>query len=207
MRSSGRIAKTVGLEYEVIYPILLAKEHPLTKLIIMDCHNKVKHLGMAATLTMLRKCGYWVTRARQAVKSVLSDCCTCRKYNSFSFKYPKLTNLPKHRVNFVRPYKHTGIDYTGHIWVDTEKGGKKYYILIFTCLNVRSVHLELVESMSSATFVQAFIRFTNIYGIPSHIYSDNARSFKQVFATNIFNKHVESVEFKDKFLTSCIKHV
>ena len=88
------------------------------------------------------------------------------------------TNLPKHRVNFVRPYNHKGIDYTGHVWVDTDKGAKKYYILILTCLNIRSIHLELVESMSSAAFVQAFIRFTNTYGIPIHIYSDNTYSFK-----------------------------
>ena len=83
----------------------------------------------------------------------------------------------------------------------------QFYILVFTCLNIRSIHVELVENMSSAAFVQAFIRFTNIYDIPSHIYSDNARSFKQVFVTNISNKHVKSEDFKNKFLTSCIKHI
>ena len=48
------------------------------------------------------------------------------------------------------------------------------YLLIFTCLNVRAVHIELVPDMNTNPLVLAIIRFTNIYGIPTHIYSDNA---------------------------------
>ena len=50
-------------------------------------------------------------------------------------------------------------------------------MLLFTCLNVRAVHIELVPDMSTHQFVLAFTRFTNVYGIPSHLYSDNAKSF------------------------------
>ena len=175
----------------------------------MECQNRCQHLSITATLTMLRKCGYLVTRARQAVKNVLSDCCVCRKYNSFSFRYPKLTNLPKHRVNFVRPYKHTGIDYTGHVWVDTDNGAKKYYILVFTYLNIRSIHMELVESMSSAAFVQAFIRFTNIYGIPSHIYTVTMhivlnRYFPPIYLISMWNLRNLRINFWQAVSNTCV---
>ena len=40
-----RIAKAT-LEYDLIYPILIAKNHPLSTLIINSCHNKCKHLGI-----------------------------------------------------------------------------------------------------------------------------------------------------------------
>ena len=49
--------------------------------------------------------------------------------------------------------------------------------------------------MSTHSFILALIRFTNIYGIPSHIYSDNAKSFiagcnliEEVFASSEFNE-------------------
>ena len=87
-----------------------------------------------------------------------------------------MTNLPKHRVNFIKPYMHTGVDFTGHLFVKNEFGeNSKMYLLIFTCLNVRAVHIELVPDMSAQSFVLAFLRFVNLYGVPSYLYSDNAR--------------------------------
>ena len=91
-----------------------------------------------------------------------------------------MTNFPKHRVNLVKPFQHTCADFTSHPWVKHEEGGVvKMYILLFTCLNVHAVglHIELVPDMSTHQFVLAFTQFTNIYGIPSHFYSDNAKSF------------------------------
>ena len=114
---------------------------------------------------------------RQVVKSILSKCIICRKFNSLLFRYPRMTNLPKHRVNLVKSFQHTGVDFTGHLWVKNEGEVVKMYILLFTCLNVRAVHIELVSDMSTHQFVLAFSRFTNVYGIPSHLYSDNAKSF------------------------------
>ena len=34
----------------------------------------------------------------QTVKSVINPCLVCRKFNNLSYKYPKMTDLPKHRV-------------------------------------------------------------------------------------------------------------
>ena len=70
------------------------------------------------------------------------------------------------------------------------------YLVIFTCLNIRALHVELGKNMSTLSFILALIRFTNIYGIPSHIYSDNAKSFiascdlmEEVFTSSEFNDH------------------
>ena len=46
-------------------------------------------------------------------------------------------------------------------------------ILIFTCFNVRAFHLELMNDMSTHSVALAMVRFFNIYGVPSNIYSDN----------------------------------
>ena len=113
------------------------------------------------------------------------------------FKHPKATNLLKHRVNVIKPFQHTGIDYIGHVWVKTNEGVSKMYLLIFTCLNIRAIHTELVQDMSTHSFILALLRFTNIYGIPSHIYSDNAKSF--IAGCKLMDEVFASSEFNDKF--------
>lgn len=189
----------------MLFPVLLPGFSHLTALIIMDCHVKCKHLGIAATLCKFRLSGFWVHKARQRIKAVISSCSLCKKYNAISFKYPKVTNLPKHRVNFVRPYLHNGIDFTGHLWIQVEGERRKMYILLFTCLNIRAVHLELVNDMSTHSVVLAMVRFFNLYGVPTHIYSDNARSF--VAGCDLVKQVFVSDEFVGKFSTFNIKHL
>ena len=156
---------------------MLAKSHNSTKLMIIKNHKRCKHLGVQATKNKIRLSGFWIPKARQAVKSVISKCTICQKFNNLVFKYPKVTNLPKSRVNYIKPYRHTGIDYTGHVWVKGDRGVCKMYLLIFMCLIVGAVHVELVKDMSTNSFILALIRFTDIYDISSHIYSGSAKSF------------------------------
>ena len=203
LRSNGRSGKCSQYEYDLINPILLAKDHNLTRLIIEDCHVKVQHLGISATLTKVRMSGFWIPKARQAIKNVISPCTMCKRFNSLSFKYPKVTNLPKHRVNFIKPFEHTGIDFTGCIYVKDSKRFKKMYLLIFTCLNIRAVHIELLPDIDTHSLVLAIIRFTNIYGVPSHLYSDNAKSFiagcdvmKEIFLASEFCEHYSKYNIK-----------
>ena len=59
--------------------------------------------------------------------------------------------------------------------------------------------------MSTDHFVLAMVRFCNEYGIPSHLYSDNARSF--ISGVNIMEKVYTSNEFQEKFGIYDIKHV
>ena len=208
IRTAGRIDKTQSYDYEILNPILLHKSHTLTKLLIKYYHEKVKHLGIAATLTKVRLSGFWIPRSRQSVKNVISSCYLCKKFNSLAFKYPKLTNLPKERVNYIRPYQNVGVDYTGHVFVKTDDNKtNKMYLLVMTCLNIRSVHIELVQDMGTCAFVQALIRFSNQHGIPSKIFSDNARSFDTALGSNLIEYHVKSKEYIDKFQVFNIRHL
>ena len=207
LRSAGRAANVLEFEYDVINPILLAKDHNLTSLIIEDCHERCQHLGIGATLNKVRLAGFWIPKGRQAVKNVISLCFMCKRFNSLAFKYPKVTNLPKHRVNLIKPFRHTGIDYTGVIQLREKKGDKckEMYLLIFTCLCIRAVHIELVPDMNTKSLVLAIIRFTNIYGIPSHIYSDNAKTF--IAGCDLMKEVFKASEFSERFSKYNIKHI
>ena len=205
LRSDGRIGKTRYFEEDIINPIVLAKEHPLTRRIVEDCHRKCKHLGIQSTLNQVRLSGFWIPKPYQSIKKILAICTTCKKFNSIAFKYPRVTNLPKHRVDLIKPFKHLGLDYTGHIFVRQNGKNVKMYILLFTCLSIRAIHIELLPDMTANQFVLALIRFTNHFGIPSHIYSDNDRSI--IAGTNLVSQVFLSSEFKENFDKFNIKHV
>ena len=70
-------------------------------------------------------------------------------------------------MNFVKPYKYTGVDFTGSFLVRLGGTYSKFYLLVYTCSNIRAIHLELVPSMCISDFLLSFIKFTNIYGFPS----------------------------------------
>ena len=206
IRSRGRIGKAQLFNYEIMNPVLLAKDSHLTRLVIEFYHRRCKHLGIQCTLNAIRTNGFWIPRMRQCVKKVLSNCSTCRKFNALALRYPKMTNLPKHRVNFVKPFMHTGVDFTGHLFVKNDLNENvKMYILIFTCLNVRAIHIELVPDMSTRSFILAFLRFVNLYGVPSYLYSDNARSF--VSGCQTLEQFMISDEYKEHFQNYDIKHI
>ena len=206
IRSRGRISKTTYYDYNVLNPIMLGKYHHFTKLIISDAHLKCKHLGLSATLNYIRVHGAWISQGRQVVKSVISECFLCRKHNQFAFNYPKFTNMIKPAVNFFRPFQHVGVDYTGHLWI---KGSNdkctKMYILIYTCLNIRAIHLDLLPDMSTSSFLMSFKRFTVAFGVPSHLYSDNALSF--VKGGNVLENSLVSNEFSEYLSKSDIVHI
>ena len=205
IRSKGRIDKNVDLKYNVVNPILMPKHHHLTRLIIYYAHCTSRHMGLQPTLNFLRMHGFWILKACQAVLSVIKECVVCKRYNIPSVKYPSPASLLATRVNLSVPFTHTGVDYTGHIWIKDRSGVKvKVYILIFTCFSTRVIHLEALDSMSTAEFILAFVRFVNKYGIPSAVYSDNVKSFVQ--AGNIIEHLLSSSEFEEKFCIASTEH-
>ena len=54
LRSRGRIGKTDRYDYNVVNPILLAKDHHFTTLIVESYHKQCKHLGIQSTLNAVR---------------------------------------------------------------------------------------------------------------------------------------------------------
>ncbi|GFQ74794.1 integrase catalytic domain-containing protein [Trichonephila clavata] len=85
--------------------------------------------------------------------------------------------LPRDRIEQSPPFDVTGLDFAGPIFVKNSK--EKFYILLCTCAVTRSLHLELVTSLTTEAFLLAFRRFISRRGLCTVIYSDNARTFKR----------------------------
>ncbi|CAG7829398.1 unnamed protein product [Allacma fusca] len=55
---------------------------------------------------------------------------------------------------------------------------EKRYGVLFTCLTVRAVHLEMAQDLSTPSMLNALRRFIGRRGSPENIYSDNGTNFK-----------------------------
>ena len=95
LRVGGRLQHSTP-EYQSKHQLLLPSKHHVTKLLIMDVHESVGHLGQEYVLTNLRQ-KYWVVHGRAAVRRVLGNCLTCRKQNALKSQQI-MADLPSDRL-------------------------------------------------------------------------------------------------------------
>ncbi|XP_065060575.1 uncharacterized protein LOC135687848 [Rhopilema esculentum] len=177
LKCKGRLENS-DLALETKFPIILPNNNWFTRLVIEDCHERVMHEGLKATLTEYRS-SFWTTKGRQYVKKILRDCRKCKKVQGKSYGVPSVAPLPEFRVKEVPPFTYIGIDFAGPLFYKSKIGKmEKCYIALYTCATSRAIHLDLVEDMSGPTFIRSLRRFTSRRGTPSLINSDNAKTFK-----------------------------
>ena len=172
LRVKGRL-EFAELTYEERHPIILPKSH-LSLLLIRFQHRLLKHAGVPSMIASLRN-QYWIVGVRRMAKQVKRECIACQRQDAPAANQP-WAPLPALRVTQAPPFVVTGMDHAGPLYC-SDAGGKKFYILLFTCGVVRAVHLELVSSLTTEETLLALRRFVARRGLPSVIYSDNARTF------------------------------
>ncbi|KRY80861.1 hypothetical protein T4D_1618, partial [Trichinella pseudospiralis] len=189
LKRRGRLSRA-QLEEETKFPTLLPRKGMIVDLLIRREHNRQLHAGVAQTLAALRE-RFWILRGRSAVKRVLRTCGICRRVAARPFQQ-RMGDLPAIRVNPARPFSNVGIDFVGPLLVRSESSKsviKKAYICLFTCMVVRTIHLEIVPDQTIESFLRSLRRFVARRGRPDTIQSDNFRTFHQA---NAFLKHVFS---------------
>ncbi len=179
IRVGGRLKESL-IDYDIKHPMVIPKNSILSKLIINDAHQATMHGGTQLTMSHTRN-KYWIIDTRKSVRNQITKCVKCHRYSQ-KMQEQLMGNLPDPRVNMSRAFLHTGIDYAGPVKVLTRrKPGKrevtKGWIAVFVCLCTKAIHLELVSSLTTKEFLASFTRFQCRRGLPSDMYSDNAKTF------------------------------
>uniref|UniRef100_A0A7I4XXG8 Integrase catalytic domain-containing protein n=1 Tax=Haemonchus contortus TaxID=6289 RepID=A0A7I4XXG8_HAECO len=159
-------------------PILLAPDHALTKMIIRQSHLVLSHAGVEHLVSVLRQ-RYFIPSIRTLVRSIIRQCVPCQRQQACPYKYPNPPDLPFERVTRSRPFQRIDLDYFGPLQASIQSmEARKVWVCLFTCMTTRALHLELVHDNSSSEFLFAFRRFMARRGVPDHVISDNAPTFK-----------------------------
>ena len=189
LRVGGRLSKA-NLSQDEKHPAIIPKHSHWAKLLIRHYHQKIQHMGRRSTLAAVREAGYWMINGASTVKAEIRNCVTCAKLRRPT-ESQMMGNLPKERLEQSPPFTHVGMDVFGPYLVKDRRSIVKRYGLIFTCLYSRAVHIEMLDELSTDSFINALRCFTAIRGHVTTLYSDNATNFTG--AKNLFNKELDRV--------------
>ena len=123
VRCHGRLGKS-GLSEDAKRPILLPGKHPLTNLIIQQCHEIVGHSGVARMLAEVRS-KYWIIKGRQVVRKIIKGCRRCKRFLVKRLQDNQTSQLPSFRVNQSRPFQYTGVNFAGPLHIRNGKEEKR----------------------------------------------------------------------------------
>ncbi|UYV66611.1 hypothetical protein LAZ67_4002308 [Cordylochernes scorpioides] len=159
LRVGGRI-KYANVNPDQKFPLLLPKNHHFTKLIILHFHTRYLHAGPQLVLSLIRN-SYWIMGGRDIVRRIIKQCITCFRFRAKT-AVQIMGNLPADRVNPSRPFTKTGVDLAGPYELKPSltrsKGMIKCYVILFVCFSVKAIHLEMVTSLSTSSFIAALRR-------------------------------------------------
>ncbi|KAJ8385319.1 hypothetical protein AAFF_G00190350 [Aldrovandia affinis] len=108
----------------------------------------------------------------------LNDCFECRKWCGKTV-IPKMANLPPSSLRLLRPaFYSTGMDCFGPFPVKIGRRNKKRWGIVFKCLTTRAVHIDLLLSIDTDSFLMSLHWFIARRGKPHELLSDYGTNFR-----------------------------
>ncbi|XP_021372003.1 uncharacterized protein LOC110462388 [Mizuhopecten yessoensis] len=150
------------------HPIILPKHHHISVLLVRFYHQKVWHQGRHFTEGSVRSAGFWIVGSKRLISSEIAKCIVCRKLRGH-LGWQHMADLPVDRLKPAPPFSYVGVDAFGPwpIVYRRTRGGaanQKRWALLFSCLVTRAIHIEVIEELSSSSFINALRRFVAIRG-------------------------------------------
>ena len=180
LRVGGRLRQADQM-YEEKHPAILPKKSYLARLAVKHQYNKIYHQGRQMTHGAARQAGLWIVGAKRLISEVINQCVTCRRLRG-RLVTQHMANLPQDRLDTPPPFTNVGFDVFGPWQVSTRKtrGGavnSKRLGLVFTCLNCRAIHIEVLETMTASSFICALRRFFAVRGPPAVLRCERGTNF------------------------------
>lgn len=175
LRVGGRLSRAAMSENSK-HPAIVAKDLRVANLILQHIHKEVGHGGRNHILSRLHQ-KYWIPRAGTLIRSIMARCVVCRRHHG-AVGQQQMADLPESRVTPERPpFTCVGVDYFGPFEVKRGRSLVKRYGVIFTCLAIRAVHIEVAASLDTDSFINALRRFIARRGQVQELRSDNGTNF------------------------------
>ncbi|XP_062698475.1 uncharacterized protein LOC115257886 [Aedes albopictus] len=191
LRMEGRIGVAEFVPFDTKFPILLPREHIISYRLIEFYHQRYGHANKDTVYNELRQ-RFSIPNLRADVAFVMKNCQWC-KVRKTQPQTPRMAPLPVERLTpFTKPFSYVGIDYFGPIDVTVGRRTEKRWVVLFTCLNIRAIHLEVAYRLNTESCIMAIRRFVVRRGPPIAIFSDNGTNFKA--ANKELQKQIQCID-------------
>ncbi|XP_037976042.2 uncharacterized protein LOC105390026 [Plutella xylostella] len=177
LRVGGRIEAARDVPADMKHPVILDGRHHIARLIVKHLHIRAAH-GNHETVVNELKQKYWVLKIRPTVKRVAMECMVCR-IRKAEPRPPRMGDLPEARMaHHQRPFTFCGLDLFGPMEVTVGRRREKRYGVLFTCLTVRAIHIELVATLTTESLIMALRRQACRRGWAQQLFSDNGTNLR-----------------------------
>lgn len=180
LRVGGRLQHSM-LQRNESNPIIIPNKHHIATLLVRHHHERVKHQGRHLTEGAVRTSGLWLVGGKRLISTIIHKCVFCRKLRGLS-EQQLMSDLPEERLKMDPPFSYVGLDVFGPWEIVTKRtrGGQvnnKRWAVLFTCMSTRAIHIEIVETMTASSFINALRRFFSLRGPPKQLRSDRGTNF------------------------------
>ncbi|XP_057209258.1 uncharacterized protein LOC130566061 isoform X1 [Triplophysa rosa] len=177
----GGLLRHASLDSELKNPIILPKQCHVAQLLVNYYHSKVHHQGRQFTEGAIRSAGLWIVGGKRLISSILHRCVICRRLRGKQ-EVQKMADLPPERLSSSPPFTYVGLDVFGPWTVVSRRtrGGvaeNKRWAILFTCMSIRAVHIEVIESLNTGSCINALRRFFAVRGPAKQLSSDRGTNF------------------------------
>ena len=163
LRARGRLSKALRLE-TARFPLI-----PSVRLMVKHFHQTNLHCGTEQTRSLLMEL-YWILRCRAVIKQTVRQCIPCGRMIQ-KVAAPQMADLPEFKLprENHQVFQTTGLDFVGPFPVKEHGRNRPRYILLFTCLVVRAVHLKVAVVLTTDSTINCIRRFISRRGKPKKI--------------------------------------
>lgn len=180
LRVGGRLQHSM-LQRNESNPIIIPNKHHIATLLVRHHHERVKHQGRHLTEGAVRTSGLWLVGCKGLISTIIHKCVCCRKLRGLS-EQQLMSDLPEERLKVDPPFSYVGLNVFGPWEIVTKRtrGGQinsKRWAVLFTCMSTRAIHIEVVETMTASSFINALQRFFSLRGPAKQLRSDRGTNF------------------------------
>ena len=121
---------------------------------------------------------FWILdhQCNAAVRSLIFKCVKCCRLRG-RLGEQKMAELSMNRLAEAPPFTYCGVDMFGPFVIKQQRNEIKCYRAMFTCMSTWAVHIEIIRSLNSVSFIQALRQVIACRGNIRVLYSDNGTNF------------------------------
>ena len=171
------------MPFDFKHPYLIPADHPLASMLVYRLHSEAKHQGGHITSAAIRQAGYYIFCVRwPSYSRLINNCLLCKKLIG-KLASQMMSELPWDRLEDTPRFQSTAIDVFGLFYVHKGRETRhtpatiKVWVVIFVCLPSRAIHLEPLDGLDTASFINALSHFSSVRGTPRFIRSGRGTNF------------------------------
>ncbi|XP_062704132.1 uncharacterized protein LOC134286523 [Aedes albopictus] len=204
LRMEGRCDRAENLPFDMRFPVILPRDGPVTELLVRHYHEAYGH-AFRETVKNEIKQRFLIISVNTVLAKVERSCNWCKVRKSLP-KVPRMVSIPVQRLTpYKRPFTFVGIDYLGPVQVSVGRRSEKRWIVLFTCLVVRAIHLEVAHNLTAQSCTMAIRRFICRRGPAAEYFSDNGTNLKAASKEFVQQWQEISAECAEEFTSARTK--